>query len=110
MNNRIKFEIHQGWGDFKIVWMMKYENGKAFNGYMDKGNIKWQEVKEGADTSLYTPFIKIPGWGDVDLSGLVNALTEKIPTEKETSTTSELRATKYHLEDMRKLVKGLTTK
>lgn len=47
------------------------------------------------------------GWGDVDLSGLVNALTEKIPTEKETSTTSELRATKYHLEDLRKLVKGL---
>jgi hypothetical protein len=101
--NQIKFEVQQGWGDFKIVWMMKYESGKAWNGYLKDGNLEWQEVIEGHDWSSQIPFLKIPGYG-VDLAGLIEALTDKYPSKKEEATTTELRATKYHLEDMRALV------
>ena len=105
MLDKIKFEVHQGWGDFKVVWMMKEELGKMWNGYMKDGNIEWQEVKDGGSTDKYTPFMKIPRWAE--LQGLVDALSGQVATTKETSTIAELRATKYHLEDMRKLVKGL---
>jgi len=101
--SELKFEVQQGWEDFKIVWLMRYERDKAFNGYMKKGNLLWQEVKEDSDTSNLIPFLKIPGYG-INLSGLVDALSNKVPSTKEIETQSELKATKYHLEDMRKLV------
>ena len=107
MSTEIKFEVQQGWGDFKIVWMMKREGDKLFNGYMKMGNIEWEEVKEGLINDL-TPFLKVPGWTGIDFQPLIDALSQKAPSTKETATTAELRATKYHLEDMRKLVKGLS--
>lgn len=99
----IKFELQQGWGDFKNLWLMKYELGKAFNGYTKEGELVWEEVKEGATYDKYTPFLKVGRW--FPIQEMVDALTDTKKATEQVETLSELKATKYHLEDMRKLLK-----
>lgn len=102
MESRIKFILSQSWADFQELWLVKYEGGKAYNGYLVKGNIEWEEVKEGgADTSKLTPFMRVSRHFPVQQ--LIDALTDEKKATVQVETLSELKATKYHLEDMRKL-------
>jgi hypothetical protein len=99
----IKFHFNQGWGDYKDLWLIKYELGKSYNGYLVKGTIEWEEVKEGQEYSTITPFMRVPRY--FPIQEMVDALTETKPASTQIETTSELRATRYHLEDLRKLLK-----
>jgi hypothetical protein len=100
----ITFHLDQGWGDFKNLWCIKIELGKQFNGYLKDGNMEWQEVDEGAyDISKLTPFMKVGRYFPVQ--ELVDALTDTKKATEQVETLSELKATRYHLEDMRKLLK-----
>ena len=100
----IKFILNQGWGDYQNLWLIKYEIGKSFNGYLKDGNIEWQEVKEGQmidDTII--PFMKVPY--RFPIQELIDALTNTKKATEQVETLSELRATKYHLQDLRKMLK-----
>lgn len=102
---QIKFLLNQGWGDFKVLWLIKYELGKAFNGYLKEGFIEWQEVtpKEEANPDKYlVPFMKVGR--HFPIQEMIDALTDTRKATEQVETLSELKATKYHLEDMRKLV------
>lgn len=99
----IKFHLDQGWGDFQNLWLIKYELGKAYNGYLDKGVLAWEEVQEGsADATKLIPFMRVSRYFPVQ--ELVDALTDTKKTTEQVETLSELKATKKHLEDMRHLV------
>ncbi len=98
----IEFHLSQGWGDFKILWLMKFELGKSFNGYLEKGILQWVEVPEAAMNDTMTPFMRIPR--NFDTQMLIDALTNQKKATEQVETLSELKATRYHLEDMRKLV------
>lgn len=100
----IKFLLNQGWGDFHTLWLIKYELGKAFNGYLSEGLIEWEEVPEGFyQVEKLTPFMKVTH--NFPIQEMVDALTSTKPSTPIIETSSELKATKYHLEDMRKLLK-----
>jgi hypothetical protein len=99
----IKFHLDQGWGDFQNLWLIKYELGKAYNGYLVKGIIEWEEVVEGKyDIKKLVPFMRVPR--HFPIQEMVDALTKTKPATTQIETTSELRATRYHLEDLRKLL------
>lgn len=101
---KIQFHLDQGWGDFKNLWLAKYELNKAYNGYLKNGRLEWSEVKEGVvELTKLTPFMMIPRYFPVQ--ELVDALTDTKKATEQVETLSELKATKYHLEDMRKLLK-----
>ena len=80
------------------LWIGKVEHGKFYSCYVDNGLLQLTETNESAQR---TPTLEImsTAW-----DGLINALqaTKEKPQEIETAT--ELKATKYHLEDMRSLV------
>ena len=101
---KIEFHLDQGWGDFKNLWLIKYELGKSFNGYLVKGRLQWEEVKEGVvDMTKITPFMVVSY--RFPIQEMVDALTDTKKATEQIETLSELKATKYHLEDMRKLLK-----
>jgi hypothetical protein len=99
---QIRFELSQGWGDFKLLWLMKYELGKSYNGYLHEGDLKWEEVKEGEFYEKLKPFMKI-NERFFPVQEMINALTNTKKATEQVETLSELKATKYHLEDMRKI-------
>ena len=103
MKEEIWFELQQGWGDFQNLWLLRRFGDKSYNGFLEKGLLEWEEVKEGQNTSTLTPFMKVSY--RFPIQQMVDALTKKKPASEQTETTSELKATKYHLEDMRKLLK-----
>jgi len=100
----IKFYKAPKIGDYLDIMLVKCELGKSFNGYLEKGHIVWEDIKEGAEWRDYTPFMVIPRM--FPIQELIDALTDKavLPTTIQVETIAELSATKYHLEDMRKLV------
>lgn len=101
----IEFIRSMPYGDREDIWCIKHELGKAYNGYLKEGNLVWEEILEGSvDTTKITPFLRIP-WR-FPLQEFVDALTKKqaVPTTKQAEIDAELKATKFHLEDMRKLV------
>ena len=63
------------------------------------GEVVMTKYDEGKE---YKPFLSLPylGW-----QAVLQCLGAIIPDEVITETSSELKATKYHLEDMRKLLK-----
>lgn len=99
---KIEFMRDQGWGDFQNLWLIKHELGKAFNGYLEKGNISWEEVKQDYDITKLTPFMRISR--NFPIQELVDALTDHKKSTEQVETLSELKATRYHLEDLRKIV------
>lgn len=101
----IEFRLHQGWGDFQNLWCMKYEHGKAYNGYLKDGIVEWQEVKDGVGNTGLIPFMKVDR--RFPLQEMIDALTNTKKATEQIETLSELKATRYHLEDMRKLAFGL---
>lgn len=103
LHTEIRFAFSQPLGDFRTLWMVKQEGLKTWNGYLEKGVIKWEELPEGSLWEKYTPFMVIPR--RFPIQELIDALTEKgvLPPTKQAEVDAELKATKYHLEDMRKL-------
>lgn len=63
-----------------------------------EGRMELEELKEGVEVQ---PTFSLPfdAW-----AALKESIISKLPKEKDVETTSELKATKYHLEDMRNLV------
>lgn len=100
----IKFYKAPQIGDYLDLRLVKHEVGKSFNGYLDKGRLEWQEVPEGAEWSQLHPFMVIPY--RFPIQELIDALTSKevLPPTIQIEVQAELKATKYHLEDLRKLV------
>ena len=110
-NKPIRVQTPEGW----IVvlqhtpWSDNYElnigkvdvnNSKFYHASAEKnGYLKLTEVKEGESTD---PILRIPGsaW-----QGLAEALRGVVPDTDVKEIDAELKATKYHLEDMRKLAK-----
>lgn len=88
-------------GSFEIeVWLINIESGKAKVANVNKdGYLELKEVKD--ETNPGPPFMRVPHpvW-----ELIVNAIAEKTPPLKKEVVDAELSATKFHLEDMRKLV------
>jgi hypothetical protein len=99
----IRFAFSQQVGDFRTLWMLKQEGLKTWNGYLEKGVIQWEEMPEGSLYDKFTPFMILPY--RFPLQELIDALTNKyvLPPTKQQEIDAELKATKYHLEDMRKI-------
>lgn len=89
------------WNDSTKIWVTsRGEDGRRFNYTIGKeGFLLATVVKEGEMAP--NPLMILP-FEFVDQ--FVDALIEKIPPVKKEVVESELNATKYHLEDMRKLV------
>ena len=90
-------------GSFEIeVWIISVESGKAKVANINKdGYLELKEVKDGMPAEDNIPFMRVP-YPVWEL--IVNAIAEKTPPLKKEVLDAELSATKFHLEDMRKLV------
>ena len=99
----IKFTLDRGWGDYHNLWLIKYELGKSYNGFLKEGIIVWEEVKEGTyDITKLIPFMRVNR--NFPIQEMIDALTDQKKATDQVETLSELKATRCHLEDMRKLV------
>lgn len=101
MNTEFKFHINRkpGWDAWEI-YLTKRAGLELFVINVGKdGLLTEKKVKEGSTES--EPFMVIPGnlW-----ERFVNAINEDLPNVKKEVVSAELESTKYHLEDMRKLV------
>ena len=93
--------VHQEpWSDSVKVYLMYVKEGVRKVAQCKNGVVELSDYKEGSANS--EPFLTLPymGW-----QSLLECLGGIIPDQVEIETTSELKATKYHLEDMRKLLK-----
>lgn len=97
------FEIHvqPKWGcDLMEIFFISRLDGKASVGEVGKdGQLTFHEIKEGA--KMRGPTLALPSfyWKD-----FVKAVSEDLPNVTQDEIDAELKATKYHLEDMRELV------
>lgn len=108
-NSPIRVETEDGWivvlqqkpwSDVYEMFIGKRENGKLFRSTINKdGYLEMIEIKEGE--MVYPPTITIPGRAWDGLAAALRGITPQID-KKEVD--AELKATKYHLEDLRKLV------
>lgn len=91
-------------GDYLDIRLVKHELGKSYNGYLDKGRLEWQEIPEGSMWDGFHSFMVVPY--NFPIQELVDALTDSkvLPPTKQVEIDAELKATRRHLEDMRKLV------
>lgn len=83
------------------VWLLqKYPSGDIYNCNIDKGIMVMRKV-ENEVKDAPKPLMEVPerAWGLI-----VDAITESLGDKPKVVTASELEATKYHLEDMRKIV------
>jgi hypothetical protein len=89
----------RGWSDTVGVYLLCRQNGKGLLASVEKdGVLKFSEVKEG-DPEKATLVLPAMLWGL-----LVDAITDTTPPLRKQVVDAELSATKYHLEDMRKIV------
>lgn len=91
--------VQRPW-DFNVsVYLLFTGNGKRQIARADKGNVVLEEFKEGM---VDQPFLQLPhdSW-----QALLQCFGGIVPRQEEIETGTELKATKYHLEDMRKLLK-----
>lgn len=82
------------------VFLINRVNGKVYNHHVTKdGAVEAVEIKEGDYEPK--PLLRIPGlyWQEI-----VRAISKDLPNVTKDEVDAELKATKYHLEDMRKLV------
>lgn len=90
---------HTPWADAYEMWIGKVEGSKFYTCNVGKdGYLKMKETNEGSQTP---PTMRINGraWG-----GLIRALRGVTPQVDIKEVDAELKATKYHLEDLRTLV------
>lgn len=96
--------VQRPW-DFNVsVYLLFTGNGKQQIATANKGNIILEDFKEG---SADQPFLKLPydSW-----QALLQCFGGIVPRQEEIETGTELKAIKYHLEDMRTLLKLKPTK
>lgn len=86
------------------VYLLATNGLETFSHHMEKGQLVATSIKEGED--YIVPLLRVSGfvWGDI-----VRAITNDLPNVSREEIDAELKATKYHLEDMRKLVLGEST-
>ena len=94
----------QGWSDSTMIWLVRRDARGVYNCTIEKGFVVETLVKGGEQPSV--PFCILPR---MQVDAIVTALTEKITPPKQEAIDAELGATKYHLEDMRKLVFSKST-
>ena len=86
--------------DLFEIYLINYINGKLYiyNANED-GRLVATEIEEGSGEGK--PLLAIPGsiWGDI-----VRAINKDLPNIEREEIDAELKATKYHLEDMRTIV------
>ena len=103
MNDRFKIQVHKfpGYDRVDVYIYSRGNNGTVNYSIREDGGIEAKEVPEAVEYKEIKPFMSIPGimWED-----LVLALTEQLPDISKREIDAELKATKYHLEDMRRLV------
>jgi len=87
------------WHDQVKIWLITYQKDKAYNVTYKDGSMLIKAVKEGEQ--IQDCFMKMPYDIYEEFCKLLSLA--EIPQE-ESVTKAELTATKYHLEDMRKLV------
>lgn len=90
---------HSPWSDAYELWIGKVDNNGKFysSSVQSDGYLELKETKEG---EVHNPTLRINGraW-----DGLAEALRGVTPQVDKKEVDAELKATKYHLEDMRKL-------
>jgi len=92
--------VHQEpWNDNAKVYLMFDGNGKRKIAKLENGAVILKDFVEGAESK---PFMVIPylAW-----QSIISVMGAIIPDEAIVETGSELKATKYHLEDLRTLLK-----
>ena len=103
MNRELQVVVNRFAGGMDMVEVFVYErfadNVSLYN-IDSKGDVVVTSMKKG--TQNPKPFFRLPGyiWEDFVLT-----LTDELPNIKRDVVDAELKATKYHLEDMRDLVK-----
>lgn len=96
MKPEIKVFIYETpWRMSKSIFIVKSELGKKYSLI----NNEWVEIKEGLDSPQPTLSLE-----DDLFQQMIDALSETVKPTVQAETDAELKATKYHLEDMRTLV------
>lgn len=99
MKNNIRVNIYnQPWSDRKSVYIVQDDGQKVLN-FSDG---KWREVKESFRYDDVKPALELSReiW-----QLFIDELTNEIKPTAKAEVDAELKATKFHLEDMRKLMK-----
>jgi len=101
INAEFKVHVNQkpGWDLWEIFLVSRIGND-VYNHNVDKnGNLIAKKIIAGV--SATEPLLRISGslWGDI-----VKAISSDLPNVERDVIDADLKATKYHLEDMRKLV------
>lgn len=100
MNEEWKVHVNnEPWSDNTVVWLGRYKDGRFYNATIAKdGYLQLDEQKEGA---VPPPLMKLPTpvWKQ-----LIDAVNKVVPPIEKEIVDAELKATRYHLEDMRTLV------
>lgn len=85
------------WNDYQEIWIGQNINGKMYQFSVDKnGDLESKVVENGQEA---TPILRIPRNVWWSLAEAIRGVLPEPEPQK-----NELTATKYHLEDMRKLV------
>jgi len=87
------------WDGVDIFILRAFSNHKTELATIKDGNLEFSELKEGE--MWPRPTMQIP---ESLLQKIIDAFSKEVPPTKKVELDAELKATKYHLEDMRKLV------
>lgn len=89
---------HEPWSNSVRVWLAELVHDKTFVANIKDGVIEMTEIKEGQTPEKPLLVINGQAW-----EAISEALSDALPPIKKEIVDAELKATKYHLEDMRKL-------
>ena len=90
---------YEPWSDRVKIWLAELIHDKTYVASVNKdGVIEMTEVKEGAAPEKPLLIVNGNAW-----EAITQALSDALPPVKQEVVDAELKATKYHLEDMRKL-------
>lgn len=89
------------WGEWVEVWLMRQNNGINEVAFINQeGLIETKKLKEG-DVDSHKPLMTLNYYA---WQAVLSVMGEIKPDIEEEVVEAELKATKFHLEDMRKLV------
>lgn len=87
------------WDGVDIFVLRAFSDKKAQLATVKEGNLEFTDIKEGQEWPQ--PTLRIP---ETLLQKIVDAFAKEVPPTKKAELDAELKATKYHLEDLRSLV------